>query len=185
MHNVPSQLEMSLAWLEYHQNMDVAAAGLMVGVVDQTFMYTILPDQKRLDELTPYMRENRLSFFRDTRSSWVGRNLRDVFPKVQRGCEGMISGVTSLEHGGFRLDGSIEVSEVPFPSGRKIVVADAAGKIEGLGNSVMQRQSSHGTKFAAYVYAPDRLGFVPYLVISDRVACQLLPQSPPKISSLE
>ncbi len=139
LHAVPSQFDMSLAWLEYHHKMDVAAAGLIVGVADQTFMYTILPDQERLDGLEPYMKKHRLTFFHDARVSWMDRNLKDLFPKVASSCKGTASGVTLLKNGGFRIEGVLAAGETHFPEERQIVVADQAGKVEGLGCSIVRR----------------------------------------------
>ena len=150
LHTQPSQLAASMAWLEFHRTLDVAAAGMVMGATDPEYLFELMPDQKSLDYYRPYMQQHGLSFFADDRASWPGRDLRSVFGDPVNGCRGSIDRRLPAGDGKFRLEGFVDGPGVRFPLERQIVLTDAAATIDGVGNTLVISEKRGGLDFVAY-----------------------------------
>jgi hypothetical protein len=167
----PSQLDASVAWLEFHRTLDVAGAGMIMGATDPQFLFELTPDQNALDHFRPYMQQNRLSYFADERASWPGRDLKSVFGEPIGGCRGAID-TRSPAGATIRLQGFIDGPGVRFPLEREIVLADAEGKIDGLGNTLAISEKRGGQDFVAYA---DTAAAAAFLITPDHKACRFAP----------
>ena len=165
----PSQLAVSMEWLEFHRTLDVAGAGMAVGVTDPEYLFALIPEQRLLDYYRPYMKQHRLSFFADNRASWPGRELKTVFGGPIGGCRGSIDRRVPAGDAKFRLEGFVDGPDVKFPHERQIVVTDGAGRIDGLGNTLVVSEKRGGQDFIAY---GDAAAVAAYVITPDGKACR-------------
>jgi hypothetical protein len=172
LHTVPSQLECSMAWLEFHRTLDVAGAGMIMDVTDPKFLFLLFPDQRILDYHRAYMRKNRLSVFADARASWIARDVPSVFGAPVTGCRGRIDAEFPAGPGKVRLEGFVSGTSVRFPRESQIVLADAAGKIDGLGNTLAIQSRGEGLDFVAYA---DAASGAAYVITAQGSACKFSP----------
>jgi hypothetical protein len=170
LHTAPSQLAVSMAWLEFHRTLDVAGAGMIMGATDPEYLFELMPEQKSLDYYRPYMKQHRLSFFADDRASWPGRELKTVFGDPIGGCRGSIDRTVPAGDGKFRLEGFADGPGVKFPHERQIVLTDAAGRINGLGNTLAVSEKRGGGDFVAYA---DGTAAEAYLITPAGKACRV------------
>jgi hypothetical protein len=169
LHTQPSQLAVSMAWLEFHRTLDVAGAGIVMGATDPEYLFELMPEQKSLDYYRPYMRQHGLSFFADDRASWPGREVKTVFGDPVNGCSGSIDRRIPAGVGKLRLEGFVNGPGVKFPQERQIALTDAAGKINGLGNTLVTSEKRGGLDFVAYA---DNTASGAYLITPDGKACR-------------
>jgi hypothetical protein len=163
---------MSMLWLEYHRTLDVAGAGMIMGATDPKFLFELYPEQRVLDYYRPYMLQRRLSFFADERASWVGRDLRSTFGDSAAVCKGSIDTRVPAGHGLERLEGFVVGPGARFPLKREIVLTDAAGEIDGLGNTLVISEKRGGQDFVAYA---DTKADASYVITPDGKACKFGP----------
>ena len=168
-HTVPSQFDMSMVWLKYHRTLDIAGAGMIMGATDPKVLFALYPDQRALDYYRPYMQQNRLSFFADDRASWIGRDLESVFGHPVTNCKGAIDTRAPAGHAILRLEGFVEGPGAKFPLKREIVLTDAKGKINGLGNTLITYEKRGGLDFVAYA---DGAAVAAYVITPDSKACR-------------
>ena len=169
LHTVPSQLAASLGWLEFHRALDVAGAGMIVGATDPKYLFKLIPDQPALDYYRPYLQQNRLSYFAEDRASWMGRDLKMVFGEPAQGCGGRMDSQTPAGPGKLRVEGFVTGPGVGRARKTEIVLTDAAGKIDGIGNTLATRTRGVGWDFAAYVNSAVSKA---YLITPNKQACR-------------
>jgi len=174
LHSVPSQLACSMAWLEFHRTLDVAGAGMILEATDPDFLFELMPDQNSLDYYRPYMRQHHFSFFADDRAYWIDRNLNTVFRNTPGECGGSIDQRLPAGHTIFRIEGFVEGPSVKFPLKREIVLTDASGKIDGLGNTLVVSEKRGGQDFVAYA---DSAAAAAYVITPNGRACRFATQT--------
>jgi hypothetical protein len=171
---IPAQLDASEQWLRTYRLMDAAAAGFMVGALDQTYMSQMYPDNATLARDVPYLKEHRLSVFAENRATWVGRRLVDVFridPKAR--CAGLIEARTPTETGSVRLTGYVAGPRTSRFAKTDIVFTDPSGRIIGLGRTLVGDEHG-GERFLGY--AEGRSGaLIAWVVGAGSSVCQLAP----------
>lgn len=147
---IPAQLGASDQWLRTYRLMDAAAAGFMVGALDQTYMSQMYPDNSTLARDVPYLREHRLSVFVEPRANWIGRKLVDVFRvNPEATCSGLIEVTTLTETGSLRLTGYVTGLGVSGVAKTDVVFTDSAGRIAGLGRTLLEDEHG-GARFLGY-----------------------------------
>lgn len=132
-------------------------------------MFKLMPSQKALDHYRPYMQEHRLSYFADTRASWIGRDLKSVFGEHLASCRGAIDRRLPAGRAILRIEGFVDGPGVKFPLEREIVLTDATGKIDGLGNTLVAAETRGGQDFVAYA---DGGAVAAYFITADGIACR-------------
>jgi hypothetical protein len=146
------QWRLSREWASVSENNDAIASGFFLGVSDPRYMSQIVPDREIGGRMLNYMRQEKLSIFAEPRAGWIGHEVTNIVPIIDRPvCRAAIQVADPVDDDptAFQIAGSL-TGDAKLRR-LDILMVDEAGTVRGLARTLpITSEHKPATEFLGY-----------------------------------
>jgi hypothetical protein len=134
--NPLSQTSAARDWPDFFRGVDAVGAAFIAGVPDEQFLSILWPVQREREEMTDFMRVNRVSVFSEPRAMWLGRRVTELFAQDRADyCIGDVERTIPIQESSSGLSWRVEGWAWNASASRAfgyLIIADPAGTVVGI-----------------------------------------------------
>lgn len=129
--SVTRQLTEAEDWADFFRGADAVGSAFLLDVPDERLLSILWTSKAERDERILFLKQHRLAMFHESRATWLGKRVSDLFPRAQSQCVGAIEKTVDLNGSSWRVTGwawDADSSRSPDD----ILFADPKGRVIGL-----------------------------------------------------